>query len=645
MQTGSIVLTVLGCLHILLSFGVAYFVYGVVFGFHWFPFLNLLGLFIILGIGADDIFVYCDAWKQSFVLLPSSATLAVRATWAIHRAGAAMFITSLTTACAFAANGVTAVPAIRMFGLFVAILIVANYLLVITMFPAVVMMHHRLCRGCERRCCYRCCCRRRRHDGTDNQPSHTSGSRESAVVVHDAKAELRWIENWCGQQFHAVITSPKYGPLILLGLLGLALTLGVIGSGIEKSSSSLLMFDDSHCLSQYLIQAPKFANTPGSSTEAVKVYLVFGVSPEDSGDHNDPDSEGELVLDTSFDLAEPATQTYLLALLPVLRALPEMASTFVSDLERFDAWLQSNKTATTHADNLLPSLCDTALPLPTHTFNDCLARWFASDARQAACTSLRSGNCDEDGYCDCGSELRFQEGAVVAMVLMFRTNVVPVDEWDYDKLKPLWLTLENTLAAHNSRHPAAVGGFFTAWQFRIMDLQDNMIDAAVTAASLSLILAFCVILGSTLDLLITVYAVVSVCRIVASVMGCIVLMGWELGLLESMCIAILIGVSVDFVVHIAHAWTSANPTAVNVSTTTTTDAETSPPAPVMVADAGIDGAAVLDGKSDRRRRTQISLETMGVSVLSAGVTTCVAAAVLLFGEIRFFSQFGQVCSG
>eukprot|EP01043_Picozoa_sp_COSAG02_P027751 COSAG02_NODE_1650_length_11487_cov_13.602895_2_plen_74_part_00 len=42
-QTGSLVLGLLGMLHIMLSFTLAYFVYGVFLGFHWFPFLNLLG--------------------------------------------------------------------------------------------------------------------------------------------------------------------------------------------------------------------------------------------------------------------------------------------------------------------------------------------------------------------------------------------------------------------------------------------------------------------------------------------------------------------------------------------------------------------------------------------------------------------------
>jgi hypothetical protein len=85
----------------MVSFTLAYFVYGVVFGFVWFPFLNLLGLFVILGIGADDIFVIVDAFKQSFSLLPTGITLEQRMSWVLRRAASAMGITSVTTAAAF----------------------------------------------------------------------------------------------------------------------------------------------------------------------------------------------------------------------------------------------------------------------------------------------------------------------------------------------------------------------------------------------------------------------------------------------------------------------------------------------------------------------------------------------------------------
>lgn len=79
-----------------------------------------VAVFVVLGIGADDIFIVTDAFKQTFVLLPSSTTLEQRISWTLRRAVPAMGITSVTTAVAFAANGITAVPAIRMFGFFSA---------------------------------------------------------------------------------------------------------------------------------------------------------------------------------------------------------------------------------------------------------------------------------------------------------------------------------------------------------------------------------------------------------------------------------------------------------------------------------------------------------------------------------------------
>ena len=43
---------------------VSYFIYGVLGGVRFFSGLHVLVLFVILGVGADDIFVLVDAWKQ-----------------------------------------------------------------------------------------------------------------------------------------------------------------------------------------------------------------------------------------------------------------------------------------------------------------------------------------------------------------------------------------------------------------------------------------------------------------------------------------------------------------------------------------------------------------------------------------------------
>ena len=43
-----------------------YALYGVVLRLPFFPFLNLVAVFIVIGIGADDVFVLVDQWKQAF---------------------------------------------------------------------------------------------------------------------------------------------------------------------------------------------------------------------------------------------------------------------------------------------------------------------------------------------------------------------------------------------------------------------------------------------------------------------------------------------------------------------------------------------------------------------------------------------------
>lgn len=62
---GSVFLSVVGILEIFLSFPVALFFYRLVFQIKFFSEVNLLVVFILLGIGADDIFVFTDAYKQS----------------------------------------------------------------------------------------------------------------------------------------------------------------------------------------------------------------------------------------------------------------------------------------------------------------------------------------------------------------------------------------------------------------------------------------------------------------------------------------------------------------------------------------------------------------------------------------------------
>lgn len=137
--TSSLFITVMTIIAIIFSLGIAYFIYTVVFKIDFFPFMNLLAVIVVVGIGADDAFIFIKIWKcvlsdkvksSGIPLAHSSATClselvaqsqqidvlvnAIKNT--LKHAAVSMLVTSITTAAAFYASIVSSITAIRCFG-------------------------------------------------------------------------------------------------------------------------------------------------------------------------------------------------------------------------------------------------------------------------------------------------------------------------------------------------------------------------------------------------------------------------------------------------------------------------------------------------------------------------------------------------
>jgi hypothetical protein len=64
----------------------AYFVYTYVFQIEYFDLLCSLSLYIVMAIGADDVFIWFDEYKQSAYEKPEiSSTIETRFIWAWHK--------------------------------------------------------------------------------------------------------------------------------------------------------------------------------------------------------------------------------------------------------------------------------------------------------------------------------------------------------------------------------------------------------------------------------------------------------------------------------------------------------------------------------------------------------------------------------
>ena len=87
-----------------------------------------------------------------------------------------------------------------------------------------------------------------------------------------------------------------------------------------------------------------------------------------------------------------------------------------------------------------------------------------------------------------------------------------------------------------------------------MDTVEQMEAGAYGAAGITVLVSGFIIFLGTGNLAITLYSLVVIACILGSVVACVVGMGWTLGFLEGICFTILIGLSVDFVIHIGVAY-------------------------------------------------------------------------------------------
>jgi hypothetical protein len=250
-----------------------------------------------------------------------------------------------------------------------------------------------------------------------------------------------------------------------------------------------------------------------------------------------------------------------------------MDDDYVCPFNKFEAWLEK-QASSENPDAIYVDNCAgaTAIPIPEENFNACIVAW----TEKVGETKILSRN-----------------GEVQIIFFPFASRV----RYDspYDDLNNEWNMIEDWMDAQASTAPAGVANFyFSSSDFWWYDTNGQMLITAYGAAAIALGAAAGVILLSSRSFVLTFFAILTIVYVLTSVTATLVAFGWTLGFLESICFAILIGVSVDFVIHFCHAYSS------------------------------------LKGEHNRGERTKYALVTMGPSILAAAFTTIAAATIMLF---------------
>ena len=378
-HTRSIWITIIGLIQIIMSFPLSFFVYTFIARLEFFPFLNFIGVFVVFALGADDVFVAVDKWKNARIDNRNGSVEDIAAV-ALPDATAAMFLTSITTAVAFFSTTLSPVAPLKCFAVFCGLLIIFAYLLCVTLvFPALCIYDKWLLRGPRFICSFHCFAKKGEviDDFAPEDDTHPSLIRRILNAFYIGFHTIRWF--------------------ILAASIAATVTSLIFASNLKqpKSSdvrllSSSLMYEQAYewRLKSLYTVLRKSGGAPG--------YIIWGVTPADTGNSANPDSWTQLVLDQTFDPSAIESQTYLLNFCD--RFFAEDFAGYTEDgyecgINSFDAWLKMESNSTDQSSAYIKN-CEgaTGLPMTEAAFNPCISAWTSLTDRKS--TRLNSSHVD-----------------------------------------------------------------------------------------------------------------------------------------------------------------------------------------------------------------------------------------------------------
>ncbi|XP_061167576.1 protein dispatched homolog 3-like [Saccostrea echinata] len=708
-------------LSILLSFLGTNIIYTGVIDFQYFGFFHILSIFIILGIGADDLFVFYDNWRlTAFSTYPS---LAHRLSDAYSKSVLSMFITSLTTAVAFFSSSIFSLLATRSFGIFSGVLVIYNYMSVIIFFPTVITVYHLKFEQWNCPCCRKC---KEKEDETTSEKTKTGVTNEVFVIkeleltVEDTKlpkggtngsvvnvtvngnpvsnikekstlsssyangiangksANLNghangFIANGKPSANGTIITSEnkntqdslvvkalhkkkqkkltvffrdyylrfitnKITRCIAIPVYAVVVAfLAYSASTLQPDNEELQIYKKSHFYTKAQ-NKELYSFVKNVDDNLVKIYIVWGISEKDRSDchFSSVDCRGNQVYDSSFN---PNPLDNQLALMSFCNSFYSMSPSELS-MYKIKTDISGNPEVacfTRDLDTYLKSLSIGGLNLslpwdsarmlsfmnaqPTYydpTGFSSYTDWL-SIPMQYWMYAGYSGNytADYGVYNDLfgeekttfskqlktdnsiyyGNKLKYLavqvNTTINKRITGYSTGIPLIEKWE--KL------IENKMKTMPTGVNSAVQLTKQTWHW--IYVLKKLADNALLGIVIGVCLAFPILSLSTMNFVIGFLATFSICCTTVCVIGVIPLAGWKLGLLTSLNMCLVVGLAVDFVVHLAEGYT-------------------------------------LSLHKDRYNRTLDMLEEMGSSVFSGACTTLGAALFMFAAEIQFFMQFG-----
>jgi len=511
-------ITFMTCTSMAFTVILSYTLYQFVFHIEYFPFLNLLATIVVIGIGADDLFIYWKTWIS--IKHSRNASILERiVTYTFEHASTAMFVTSASTATAFFACTYTDIVSMRCFCIYAGTCVLVHYVIVITWLPACVVIYEKYAlRGC-----------------------HVFG-KESKVgkLFRSIHSQLTRLSRFLLNR-QSIISTISYAwlPLFLVISVGGAIALFGWPKLSPPSSDTFQMLSFRHPFEVFDREVRKHVNFL-SSYASLPITFVFGVSKAFNGGYFDIKSHGSLVLQPLADLSLPETQLWFSNFCWELRQQDFFDDSIIQShgcfVEELRTWIMVRSCAS--------DLCcqDLVFPYNQSVFSYCLDKYTAATMTH--------------GHTVASPGVRYKNNKPAAVIISFQSNVKA--DYNYDMMENFHKNVSTFLqkvTANTEMNKELYKPFFTAsGGLLFYDVQSTLLRSLPLSLAVVLLASSIIVFVTTLNILLTVAALLTISCSLLTTLGILSLLGWELNILESVIMSLAVGLSMDFPLHVAVAY-------------------------------------------------------------------------------------------
>ncbi|XP_064621245.1 protein dispatched homolog 1-like [Lineus longissimus] len=652
--TTSLWVTTWGIFSIVTSFVCANLIYNVGIGYKFFGIFNVLALYLVLGVGVDDLYVFFNTWKM---LAREQNQLDQILDLTCRRAGFSMLITSVTTMAAFFVSSFSPILPISAFGTFAGLTILVNYISVMVFFPTVVAVYHVHFKVKNCLCCSLPCCERLQEPDFSSRYCDTSrnmtqslkkdlgvqfGSTETGcAAIH------RNVLHWFGEKYSRFVSHSimRWVIIAAFGVLVGYMAYSLSNSELDGTDIQILKHDDPFEIARNMRLTAFHPNK--HDNPRIVINLMWGLRPQDMSKCKFLEYEehkpctGHSVWDSQFDINLPENQIALLGFCEkLLNVTGEMKSKLklvpdpkepeknqlVCIMKIFNDFLKAESLNACYQPN-----ADLSLPITTSKLQmliDCHQDIFLNISAAAIRrpfevaiqywlyivhdSSGRSTLKDNLGFLATSSVLltrpeaigiKIVEAKIQFLLILVTTSgrsfTMPDDE--RIEMKNSW---EEFLANEIATFPKSLqGGFLTVVGWSLLTTIQDIMHHAFTGLGIGTAISFVTVLMGTRNIIVSLLSLLTLGSIVICIVGIIPLAGWKLGILEGLNMCFVVGLAVDYTVHMAQAYS-------------------------------------MSIYSQRSERIRDSLQHVAISILSGAATTLGASCFMFLCRVHFFLQFG-----